>query len=126
MVTVDTSGAPLAAGELYSYDLQFKVGSTTTTLKDEKLLENEGPTSRIADVDPMAPLHLALGFEKDRLPVVPRPTGDVRADHPADRGGRAAARPRQLPAARQRRRSTPSAASPRSSRTTTRARTSCT
>ena len=68
VVTVDTSGAPLAAGELYSYDLQFKVGSTTTTLKDEKLLENEGPTSRIADVDPMAPLHLALGFEKDRLP----------------------------------------------------------
>ena len=68
VVTVDTSGAPLAAGELYSYDLQFKVGSTTTTLKDEKLLEDEGPTSRIADVDPMAPLHLALGFEKDRLP----------------------------------------------------------
>ena len=68
VVTVDTSGTPLAAGELYSYDLQFKVGSTTTTLKDEKLLEDEVATSRIPDVDPMAPLHLALGVVKDRLP----------------------------------------------------------
>jgi hypothetical protein len=83
VVTVDTSGTPLDAGELYSYDLQFKVGATTTTLKDEKLLEDEGPTTRIENVDPMAPLHLALGFEKDRLPSFLAPPATFAPTSPA-------------------------------------------
>ena len=42
VVTVDTSGVPLDPGGLYSYDLQFRVGASTTTLKDEGLLEDRG------------------------------------------------------------------------------------
>ena len=83
VVTVDTSGAPLEAGALYSYDLSFQVGSSTTNLKDEKLLENEGETTRIDGVDPMAPLALALGFQKDRLPSFLAPPATFAPTSPA-------------------------------------------
>ena len=69
VVTVDTSGTPLRAGERYSYDLKFALaGGTTSDLRGEKLLEDEDPAARITNVAAEAPLHRALGFEKDKLP----------------------------------------------------------
>ena len=102
VVTVDTSGTPLDPGGLYSYDLSFRIGSTTTNLKDEGLLEDESPTRaprRRRSDGPAAP--------RPRLPagpaaVVPRAAGHVRPDLAADGRRRSAPGPRQLPAPRQR------------------------
>ncbi len=71
MVTVDLTGvAPLEPGELYSYNLTFAFAAgTTSDLQGEKLLEDELVGARLAGVDPVAPLHKALGFVQDRLPT---------------------------------------------------------
>jgi hypothetical protein len=69
VVTIDTSGTPLRAGERYSYDLRFALAAgVTSDLRGEKLLEDEDPAARITNVATEAPLHRALGFEKDKLP----------------------------------------------------------
>jgi hypothetical protein len=72
VVTVDLTAAPnpLDPGELYSYNLRFAFDAGgTSDLHGEKLLDFEVVGSRIDNVDQGAPLHLPLGFEKDKLPT---------------------------------------------------------
>lgn len=71
VVTVDlTSVQALAAGELYSYDLRFTFANATTSdLCGEGLLKAETAATRIQGVEALAPLHLPLGFENDKLPT---------------------------------------------------------
>ena len=57
-------GGLLAPGTVHSYDL--KVGNKN--LRELGLLRDEEQTDRLSGVDAAAPLHLALGYELDRLP----------------------------------------------------------
>ena len=77
-----------------------------------------GPGGRIADVDGRGSAAPRPRVREGQAAVVPRPAGDVRADRAAHTGGRAAPRPRQLPAPGQRALRRARRASPRSSRTT--------
>ncbi len=87
VVTIDLSGAqqPLAAGELYSYDVRFEfAGGEKSDLKGEKLLAVETTGTRIPGVDAAAPLHQPLGFVVDQLPSFLAPPAkftDLRVVH---------------------------------------------
>jgi hypothetical protein len=89
VVTVPLGGAnpPLTPGRIYSYDLVFTGMFGQTGLKQEKLLEDEQPGSRLDGVNASAPLHLALGYIPDRLPsfvsppAVITPDGNLRIAH---------------------------------------------
>jgi hypothetical protein len=64
VVTAVADGTAILPGSIYSYDLQ--IGSEN--LLSLKLLEDEAPDARLPGVDESAPLHLALGYQKNRLP----------------------------------------------------------
>ena len=70
VVTVDTSGTPLRAGERYSYDLQVRARRRrrrrTCTARSCSRTRTRRPGSPTSTAE--APLHRALGFEKDKLP----------------------------------------------------------
>ena len=70
-VAVVTAKATIALqpGTIYSYDL----GIGADGLLSLGLLRDETSAQRLADVDPSAPLHLALGYELDRLPTFATP-----------------------------------------------------
>jgi hypothetical protein len=73
VVTATAQGAAIAPGTIHSYDL--KIGGDN--LRSLGLLRNETADNRFPDVDRTnAPLHLALGYELDRLPsfATPAPT----------------------------------------------------
>ena len=83
VVTVDTSGTPLRAGERYSYDLQFALaGGATSDLHGEKLLEDEDPAARITNVATGGSTASRARVRQGQAAVVPRPAVDVRADEP--------------------------------------------
>jgi hypothetical protein len=65
VVTAEAAGTAIAPGTVHSYDL--KIGSES--LRTLNLLRDETAGSRLPDVLPAAPLHLALGYELDRLPT---------------------------------------------------------
>ncbi len=79
VITVELGGAapPLTPGRIYSYDLVFSGAFGETGLKQEKLLEDEQPGSRLPGVDATAPLQLALGYLADRLPSFVSPPAVV-------------------------------------------------
>jgi hypothetical protein len=62
-------GSVIAPGTIHSYDLD--VGGQG--LRDLGLLRDERADARLPGVDPAAPLHLALGYELDRLPSFATP-----------------------------------------------------
>ena len=72
VVTIKLDGAAglplLAPGTLYSYNIAIAGEFGQADLSSEGLLKNELSASRLAGVSPHAPLHLALGYEDDRLP----------------------------------------------------------
>lgn len=86
VVTVDlTSVQPLVAGALYSYDLRFTFANATRSdLRGEGLLKVETVGTRMAGVDAMAPLHLPLGFENDKLPTFLAPPATFAGTATAD------------------------------------------
>jgi hypothetical protein len=70
VIVAKSTGPPIAPGTVYSYDL--KIGADN--LKTLKLLQDEkADKPRLPGVDPSAPLHLALGYELDRLPSFATP-----------------------------------------------------
>jgi hypothetical protein len=69
VVVADTDGTIIAPGAVYSYDL--KIG--TENLRTLGLLRDEPAGPRLPGVDATAPLHLALGYELDRLPTFATP-----------------------------------------------------
>jgi hypothetical protein len=70
VVTATAEGAAVAPGTIHSYDL--KIGSEN--LRSLGLLRDESATTRLPGVDSAnAPLHLALGYELDRLPSFATP-----------------------------------------------------
>jgi hypothetical protein len=69
VVEVPPEHAPLLPGSVYSYNIKLESPPLLVTdLGRERLLVDETVTDRIPDVDPAAPLNLALGYESDRLP----------------------------------------------------------
>jgi hypothetical protein len=82
-VAVVTARAPASfqPGSIFSYDLSFKATDTgafpDTTLKTEKLLEDEPESPRLAGVDPAAPRHLALGYRSGQLPSFVTPAAAI-------------------------------------------------
>lgn len=73
VVVAKANGAAINPGSVYSYDLDFGAGINLQTLG---LLRDEPANPRLPNVDADAPLHLALGYELDRLPsfITPAPT----------------------------------------------------
>ena len=69
VVTAKAEGTVIAPGTIHSYDVTIDNQNLLTL----KLLEDEKAESRLPGVDPSAPLHLALGFELDRLPSFATP-----------------------------------------------------
>jgi hypothetical protein len=70
VVVATTDGAAIVPGTVHSYDI--KVGNVG--LQDLGLLRDETETRRLPGVDPdAAPMHLALGYELDRLPSFATP-----------------------------------------------------
>lgn len=67
VVQVKFPDAPLPPHSLFSYNMQVDA-SGGTDLQKAGLLKDETAGTRLADVDAAAPLHLALGYEQDRLP----------------------------------------------------------
>lgn len=89
VVTAKAEGIGLIPGTVYSYDLQ--VGGKG--LRDLKLLQDEAEGARLPGVDASAPLHLALGYELDRLPTFVTPAvvlGDLCLAHASCRRTNAA------------------------------------
>ena len=78
VVTIDLVGPPavaLAPGALHSYDI---VIDGTANLQSEQLLRDERENqARIPGVDDPAPLHLALGYDEDRLPGFVTPAAAI-------------------------------------------------
>lgn len=70
VVVAEAAGTVIAPGAVYSYDL--KIG--TENLRTLGLLRDEPAGTRLPGVDAAAPLHLALGYELDRLPSFATPT----------------------------------------------------
>jgi hypothetical protein len=80
VVVATSTGPPIAPGAIFSYDLRIGADNLRTL----KLLQNEQAASRLPGVDPSAPLHLALGYELDRLPSFATPApliADLRLVH---------------------------------------------
>jgi hypothetical protein len=69
VVTAKTAGTVLMPGSIFSYDV--RIGDEN--LRSLKLLEDEKANARLPNVDDSAPLHLALGYELDRLPSFATP-----------------------------------------------------
>ena len=71
-VVTARASASLQPGAIFSYDLSFEPrdggGFTRTHLKEQKLLDDEPVSPRLAGVDPDAPRHLALGYRPGQLP----------------------------------------------------------
>ena len=65
VVVAKAEGTTVAPGTIHSYDLVID-GANLLSLG---LLQDEQPGARLEGVDPSAPLHLALGYELDRLPT---------------------------------------------------------
>ena len=90
LVTVDLKGPPavaLAPGSLHSYDITI---DGTASLRTEGLLKDEVAGTRLANVDTgtdagdgsagfNAPLHLALGYDTDRLPSFVTPGATIES-----------------------------------------------
>jgi hypothetical protein len=86
LVTIDLSAAAttLEAGQLYSYNLRFSFdGGHTSDLQVERLLEDELAGSRLPSVNASAPLHKALGFQKDKLPTFLVPPSTLATTSPS-------------------------------------------
>ena len=69
VVTAKAEGTVIAPGTIHSYDVTIDNQNLLTL----KLLEDEKADSRLPGVDASAPLHLALGYELDRLPTFATP-----------------------------------------------------
>lgn len=65
VVVAEADGTVIAPGAIHSYDLTID-GANLLTLG---LLRDEQAGARLEGVHPSAPLHLALGYELDRLPT---------------------------------------------------------
>lgn len=90
LVTIDLKGPPavaLAPGSLHSYDITI---DGTASLRTEGLLKDEVAGTRLANVDTgtdagdgsagfNAPLHLALGYDTDRLPSFVTPGATIES-----------------------------------------------
>ena len=90
VVTIDLKGPPavaLAPGSLHSYDITI---DGAASLRTEGLLRDEVDGARLANVDPAketvdgnellnAPLHLALGYDADRLPSFVTPGATIES-----------------------------------------------
>jgi hypothetical protein len=68
VVPVPVPNQPLLPGHTYSYDLEFTGTFGASTLRAAGLLKNETADERMPGVHEQAPLHLALGYQDDRLP----------------------------------------------------------
>ena len=84
VVTINMVGppaVPMAPGAEHSYDV---VIDGTANLRSLKLLKDETAGNRIDGVHASAPLHLALGYDEDRLPGFVSPAAtlqDLRLVH---------------------------------------------
>ncbi len=79
VVSIDLKTAPpvaLAPGALHSYDVLI---DGAASLRSEGLLRDETENLRIDGVDPKAPMHLALGYDTDRLPSFVTPAATIPA-----------------------------------------------
>ncbi len=79
VVVTAESAIGLPPGAFHSYDVVVEptVGGGGGGLKAQKLLKDEAVGDRILDVDPAAPMAVALGYQPDRLPGFVTPAATV-------------------------------------------------